>query len=108
MDNTNNPIKVWNAYGQRQRTNSVEGRNSKLNAITGRNQPNVKFLTQIWEDCESVREGVCGRVNDPMTDVRLGFLFTPVATGGGETLQKGKERIPLDAFGGIRRQKRAQ
>ncbi|GFU14481.1 uncharacterized protein TNCV_3251171 [Trichonephila clavipes] len=25
MDNTNMPIKVWNVYGQRHRTNSVEG-----------------------------------------------------------------------------------
>ncbi|GFV62591.1 hypothetical protein TNCV_2528161 [Trichonephila clavipes] len=42
----------------------------------------LQFLTQIWEDCECVREGVCGRVNDPLTDVSLGFLVTPVATGG--------------------------
>ncbi|GFY11259.1 uncharacterized protein TNCV_4472451 [Trichonephila clavipes] len=42
MDNPNMPINVWNVYGQRHRTNnSVEGRNSKLNAIIGKNQPNV-------------------------------------------------------------------
>ncbi|GFW84432.1 uncharacterized protein TNCV_3089491 [Trichonephila clavipes] len=40
MDPTNVLIKVWNVHGQRHRTNSVEECNSKLNAITGRNQPN--------------------------------------------------------------------
>ncbi|GFV38595.1 uncharacterized protein TNCV_132341 [Trichonephila clavipes] len=49
MDNTNVPIKVWNVYGQRHRTNkSVEGWNSKLNTtITGKNQPNDPFLIKI-------------------------------------------------------------
>ncbi|GFX06377.1 DUF4817 domain-containing protein [Trichonephila clavipes] len=42
---------------------------------------------------------VYGGVNDSMTDEGLRFLFSPVATGGGETLQKEKERIPLDVFG---------
>ncbi|GFX55172.1 uncharacterized protein TNCV_1156331 [Trichonephila clavipes] len=41
MDNTNMPVKTWNVYGHRHITNSVEGWNSKLNAIIGRNQPNV-------------------------------------------------------------------
>ncbi|GFT37152.1 hypothetical protein TNCV_1126281 [Trichonephila clavipes] len=54
--------------------------------------------------CKWREKGVCGGVKDQMTDERLGFLFLPVATGGGEALQKGKEEIPLDAFGGIRRQ----
>ncbi|GFU48261.1 uncharacterized protein TNCV_4626771 [Trichonephila clavipes] len=51
MDNPNMPIKVWNVYGQRHRTNnSVEGWNSKLNAITGRNQPNVHLLVKILKE----------------------------------------------------------
>ncbi|GFV95662.1 uncharacterized protein TNCV_2009791 [Trichonephila clavipes] len=41
MDRTNMPIKVWNVYEQRHRTNFIEELNSKLNAITGRKQPNV-------------------------------------------------------------------
>ncbi|GFW85571.1 uncharacterized protein TNCV_852231 [Trichonephila clavipes] len=44
-------IKVWNVYGQRHRTNNcVEGWNSKLNAITGRNQPNVHLLVKILKE----------------------------------------------------------
>ncbi|XP_035230237.1 uncharacterized protein LOC118202191 [Stegodyphus dumicola] len=51
MDNPNMPIKVWNVYGQRHRTNnSVEGWNSKLNAITGRNQPNVHLVDRILKE----------------------------------------------------------
>ncbi|GFX93723.1 uncharacterized protein TNCV_1589001 [Trichonephila clavipes] len=50
MVNTNMPIKVWNVHGQRHRTNSVEGWNSKLNAITGRNQSNVHLLVKILKE----------------------------------------------------------
>ncbi|GFY12786.1 uncharacterized protein TNCV_4284441 [Trichonephila clavipes] len=50
MDSTIMPIKVWNVYGQRHRTNSVEGWNSKLNAITGRKQPNVHLLVKILKE----------------------------------------------------------
>ncbi|GFW77451.1 uncharacterized protein TNCV_2498441 [Trichonephila clavipes] len=51
MDNPNMPIKVWNVYEQRHTTNNfVEGWNSKLNAITGRNQPNVHLLVKILKE----------------------------------------------------------
>lgn len=51
MDNPNMPIKVWNVYGQRHRTNNAaEGWNSKLNAITNRNQPNVHLLVKILKE----------------------------------------------------------
>ncbi|GFW61777.1 uncharacterized protein TNCV_1471001 [Trichonephila clavipes] len=50
MDNTNMPIKVWNVYGQHHKTNSVEGWNSKLNAITGGNQSNVYLLVKILKE----------------------------------------------------------
>ncbi|PRD20531.1 UNVERIFIED_CONTAM: hypothetical protein NCL1_54335 [Trichonephila clavipes] len=52
MDNPNMPIKVWNVYGQqRHRTNnSVEGCNSELNAIIGRNQPTVHLLVKILKE----------------------------------------------------------
>ncbi|GFW04664.1 uncharacterized protein TNCV_3897161 [Trichonephila clavipes] len=49
-DNTNMPIKVWNIYGEYHRTNSVEGRNSKLNAITSRNQTDVHLLAKILKE----------------------------------------------------------
>ncbi|GFV35320.1 uncharacterized protein TNCV_3203521 [Trichonephila clavipes] len=51
MDNPNMPIKVGNVYEQRHRTNnSVEGGNSKLNAIIGRNQPNIHLLVKILKE----------------------------------------------------------
>ncbi|GFS85727.1 uncharacterized protein TNCV_2974111 [Trichonephila clavipes] len=50
MDNTNMPFRKWNVCGQRHRINSVEGWNSKLNAIAGRNQPNVHLLDKILRE----------------------------------------------------------
>ncbi|GFX92420.1 uncharacterized protein TNCV_1706961 [Trichonephila clavipes] len=50
MSNTNMPVKVWNVCGQHHRTNSVERWNSKLNAITGSNQPNVHLLVKILKE----------------------------------------------------------
>ncbi|PRD23866.1 UNVERIFIED_CONTAM: hypothetical protein NCL1_45251 [Trichonephila clavipes] len=51
MDNPNMPIKIWNVYGQRHRTNnSVQGWNSELNAITSRNQPNVHVFVKILKE----------------------------------------------------------
>ncbi|GFW71027.1 uncharacterized protein TNCV_191181 [Trichonephila clavipes] len=57
MDNPNMPIKVRNVYGQRHRTNnSVEGWNFTLNAITGRNQPNVPLLVKILKEREETQK----------------------------------------------------
>ncbi|GFU41152.1 uncharacterized protein TNCV_3899651 [Trichonephila clavipes] len=50
MDNTNMPIKIWNEYGQRNRANSVERWNSKLNAIKDRNQSHVHLLVKILKE----------------------------------------------------------
>jgi hypothetical protein len=56
MENQNVPIEVWNIHQHRQRTNSaVEGWNSKLSSIIGKQQPKVFLLIQkLQEEAELV------------------------------------------------------
>jgi hypothetical protein len=47
MEHQNVPIEMWNIHQHRHRTNNaVEGWNSKLNSIVGKQQPNVFLLVQ--------------------------------------------------------------
>jgi hypothetical protein len=47
MENQNVPIEMWNIHQYRNRTNNaVEGWNSKLNSMIGKQQPNVILLVQ--------------------------------------------------------------
>ncbi|GFV44933.1 hypothetical protein TNCV_1716811 [Trichonephila clavipes] len=46
----------------------------------------VQGEAEKWEDVANEEEGVCGGVNNQMSDECLGFLFSRVTTGGGETL----------------------
>jgi hypothetical protein len=47
MENQNVPIEMWNIHQYRHRTNNaVEGWNSKLNSIIGKQHPNVFLLVQ--------------------------------------------------------------
>jgi hypothetical protein len=51
MENQNVPIEMWNINKQRHRTNSaVEGWNSKLNTIIGKQQTNVFLLVQTLKE----------------------------------------------------------
>ncbi|CAL1288591.1 unnamed protein product [Larinioides sclopetarius] len=51
MDNPLLPIALWNVNDQRHRTNNaVEGWNSKLNRMIGRQQPNVQLLVKCLKD----------------------------------------------------------
>jgi hypothetical protein len=56
MGNQNVPIEMWNIRQHRHRTNNaVEGWNSKLNSIIGKQQPNVFMLVQkLKEEAELV------------------------------------------------------
>ncbi|GBN39368.1 hypothetical protein AVEN_63677-1 [Araneus ventricosus] len=51
MSNPLLPTALWNVNDQRHRTNNaVEGWNSKLNRMIGRQQPNVKILIKCLKD----------------------------------------------------------
>lgn len=51
MDNPSLPTALWNVHNQRHRTNNaVEGWNSKLNRMIGRQQPNIQLFVKCLKD----------------------------------------------------------